>query len=48
MKQVIQVNRSGQIQGDSCIKGICSQEHMDSWALDGPCENPENRQVFWD
>ena len=46
MNQVIQVNRLGQIQDGSYIKGICSQGHKGNWALDGPCAGLVNRQVF--
>ena len=46
MNQVIQASRSGQIQDDSCIKVICSQEHKANWALDGPYGGPVNRQVY--
>ena len=46
MNQVIQASRSDLIQDDNCTGVICSQEHMGSWAQDGPYEDLVSRQVF--
>ena len=46
MNQMTQASRSNLIQDDSCIKVICSQEHMGSWAKDGPYGDLVSRQVF--
>ena len=41
-----QANKSNLIQGDNCIGVICSREHVDNWAQDGPCGDLVSRLVF--